>query len=93
MERYLQAEVLLTLGQYEDAVEWYRSAPEPYVSDLIYLAPSHLRRAEIYERQGNDQQALYHYGRFVELWKDADPELQPRVEAAHRAIEVLSTDR
>ncbi len=23
-----------------------------------------------------------HYATFVELWKDADPELQPRVEAA-----------
>jgi hypothetical protein len=28
----------------------------------------------------------------VELWKDADPELQPRVEAARWAIEALSPD-
>ncbi len=28
----------------------------------------------------------------VELWKDADPELQPRVEAARRAIRALSPD-
>jgi len=93
LERYLQAEILHALGRYDAALEWYRSAPEPYISDLIYLAPSHLRRAEIYERQGDQQQAVHHYGRFVELWQDADPELQPRVEAARRAMELVSRDR
>ena len=36
---------------------------------------------------------LLYYGRFADLWQDADPELQPRVEAARRAITSLSSDR
>ena len=40
--------------------------------------------ASMYER--------YLGGKLVDLWKDADPELQPRVEAARRAMEALSPD-
>ena len=35
------------------------------------------------------EKAAEHYARFVDLWKDADPELQPRVEAAQRRIDLL----
>jgi len=35
-----------------------------------------------------------HYATFVELWKDADPELQPRVEAAlYRLDEIFAARR
>ncbi len=37
------------------------------------------RLGELYERAGDSDRALLHYGRFVELWRDADPELQPQV--------------
>lgn len=33
----------------------------------------------MYEGKGNVEKALEHYQAFVTLWKDADPELQPRV--------------
>ncbi len=42
---------------------------------------------------GATDEALLYYGRFVELWQDADAELQPRVEAARRASAALSSDR
>lgn len=29
---------------------------------------------------GDTEKALLHYGAFVELWRDADPEYQPFVE-------------
>ena len=32
-----------------------------------------------YEARGDRAKALEYYGRFVNLWKDADPELQPVV--------------
>ncbi len=93
LERYLQAELLQELGRDEEALALYNSASQPGLHDLVYRAPSHLRSAEIYERLGDHEKAVYHYGRFIHLWKDADPELQPRVEAARRAISALSTDR
>ncbi len=44
-------------------------------------------------KPGISKKATYHYGKLVELWKDADPELQPRVEAARRTVSALSRDR
>ncbi len=43
------------------------------------LARDHRRLGELYETQGEKQKALDHYTRFVELWRDADPILQPEV--------------
>ncbi|HTO72498.1 MAG TPA: hypothetical protein VMJ30_01710, partial [Gemmatimonadales bacterium] len=43
------------------------------------LAPSLKRLGEIYEEKGDRQKALEYYGRFTELWKEADPTLQPAV--------------
>ena len=51
------------------------------------------RLGALYEERGNTEKATYYYGKLVELWKDADPELQPRVEAARRTVSALSPDR
>jgi hypothetical protein len=50
----------------------------------------HLRMAEIHEDLGNPEMARHHYGRFVTYWKEADPELQWRVDEARRRMEALS---
>jgi hypothetical protein len=57
---------------------------------LVYLAPSHLRQAEIYDRRGDPRQAVKHYRRFIELWSNADPELQPVVDGARKRVAELS---
>ncbi len=62
-------------------------------SDLYWLGPTYERLGLLYEERGDAAKAIEYYGRLVELWKDADPELQPRVEAARRAIMALSPDR
>jgi tetratricopeptide (TPR) repeat protein/tRNA A-37 threonylcarbamoyl transferase component Bud32/TolB-like protein len=49
-----------------------------YVASLS-LAPALKRLGELYEAKGNRKKATEYYGRFVDLWKDADPELQPGV--------------
>ncbi|HET7600973.1 MAG TPA: serine/threonine-protein kinase [Gemmatimonadales bacterium] len=43
------------------------------------LAPAYKRLGELYEAKGDRRQAAEYYERFVNLWKDADPELQPGV--------------
>ena len=50
------------------------------------------RLGDLYEQRSDTAKATYYYGKLVDLWKDADPVLQPRVEAARRAIEALSPD-
>ena len=61
--------------------------------DAWNLGPAYETLASLYEQQGDVEKALYYYGKLTALWEDADPELQPRVEAARRAISALSTDR
>jgi hypothetical protein len=36
---------------------------------------------------------MEYYGRFVELWKNADPELQPKVTEAKKAMAELMPDK
>lgn len=81
-ERYLKAESLVALGREEEAAAWYETLAELNVFDLVYLAVSHQRRAEIQARLGRSTRAAEHYRRFLELWRAADPELRPLVEAA-----------
>jgi len=82
-DQFIRAELLYTLGRDGEALQAYRG-----IADHLFHsgAPAHLRLAEIYERQGERQKAREHYARFAELWKDADPELQPLVEDARRRM-------
>jgi len=61
--------------------------------DALYLAGMRQRLGEMYEAKGNVEKALEHYTAFVELWKDADPELQPRVRDVRGRIERLQRRR
>ncbi|HEY2895634.1 MAG TPA: protein kinase [Gemmatimonadaceae bacterium] len=58
--------------------------------DRFYLAPSLYRLGELYESAGDTKHATEYYGRFVDLWKNADPELQPRVEEARKRMERMN---
>ena len=57
--------------------------------DAVYLAHILQRLGALYEARGDLAKAVGSYERFVELWRNADPELQPRVVAARRRLESL----
>lgn len=85
--RQLRAELLFRLERFEEAIAWFRSLDETCCLDnLLMAAYSHLRRGEAYDRLGKATEATWHYTQFVELWKDADPELQPQVERARQRL-------
>ena len=46
--------------------------------------------AKIYETKGNTEKAAGLYREFIEFWKNADPELQPRVNAARERLKKLT---
>ena len=47
---------------------------------VAWNLPRALRRlGELYEEKGDRVRALDSYGKFVALWKDADPEFQSQV--------------
>jgi tetratricopeptide (TPR) repeat protein len=47
---------------------------------------AYFRLAELYEAKGERAKAADFYGRFTELWREADPDLQPRVREAKRRL-------
>jgi serine/threonine protein kinase/tetratricopeptide (TPR) repeat protein len=91
--RMLRARLLAELGREEEAVRWLSTFPDPAAHDLAYLAPSHLRRAEIHRARGEDRQARAHYARFLELWDEADPEVQPLVRQVRDRLEERTPSR
>ena len=50
----------------------------------------HERLGQLYEAKGNADKAAEHYRAFIDLWKNADPELQPRVAAAKERLKKLT---
>jgi tetratricopeptide (TPR) repeat protein len=85
-ERYVRAELLHDLGRDDEALRWYGVFGDNSPYDLVYLAPSLYRQAQIYDARGQATLALDRYKRFVALWKDADPQLQPLVASARERI-------
>ena len=71
--------------------ERYVSTPDYFRrgADPLYLAGAHKRLGELYETKGDQVNAERHFAAFVELWKDADPELQPKVREAQARLAAI----
>jgi tetratricopeptide (TPR) repeat protein/tRNA A-37 threonylcarbamoyl transferase component Bud32 len=83
------------LGQKDSAVSSYERVTSTRVLfqdgwDLLALPVAHERLGELYEARGDRQKAIENYGKFADLWKSADPELQPRVKEARRRLATLT---
>jgi len=57
--------------------------------DAVFLPGIHKRLGELYETKGETQKAISHYTAFIELWKNADKELQPKVADARTRLNAL----
>jgi len=80
--------VMAVYERYLDTPWLYRLAS----TDWWALAGIYERLAGLYELREDTERAIFYYTKFVELWEDADAELQPRVDAARRSIERLSAE-
>jgi hypothetical protein len=71
--------------------EKYLSIPSHLRDNLDPIWRAHALEyvANHYDRAGNAEKARLYYAQFIELWKNADPELQPRVQAARRRLDQL----
>ncbi len=70
------------------ALEATRNAPE-----RVWYPRSLRRAGQIHESKGNREKALEYYGKFVDLWKEADPSLQPLVRETRQWIAQLAGER
>jgi tetratricopeptide (TPR) repeat protein len=92
------AEVYDRLGQTDSALAILRRYVDtPGIGrvedDPMNLAPTLKRLGELYEARGDRANALIYYGKFVDLWRDADPELQPAVRDVKSRIARLAGER
>ncbi len=58
------------------------TAVESSLTDALrdrYVIERELGGGELYEQRGDRERARHHYARFVELWRECDPELRPAV--------------
>ena len=69
---------------------WERYLTTPYAGamgqDASWLAGIRKRLGELYEAKGDTQRAATNYMAFIDLWKNADPELQPQVQQAKERL-------
>jgi tetratricopeptide (TPR) repeat protein len=88
--RYIRAEALLALRRYDEALRWFETSFQGSPAELVYLAPSHLRRAQIFESRGEREKAAAHYRAFLSLWREADPSLRATVTEANGRLARLA---
>jgi tetratricopeptide (TPR) repeat protein len=79
------------LNQRDSAIAELEAAVSDHDNDRLdvdpfVLAGSHKRLGELYDDKGDRERAVSHLSRFIELWKNADPELQPSVADAKRRL-------
>ena len=86
------------LGQSDSAVAFYeRAVNTPAFGrlfvDALSLALAYRRLGELYEQRGERAKAREYYGKFVDLWKDADPALQPSVRDVRSRLQRLAAEQ
>jgi tetratricopeptide (TPR) repeat protein len=78
------------LGQPDSAIVALKLAftPDawPHTDDYDTRAAVLRRLGELYEARGDRTAAVEYYTQFTDLWKDADPELQPQLRAVKERI-------
>jgi tetratricopeptide (TPR) repeat protein len=65
---------------------WLRSQLRGDPANLANLAGAYKRLGELYDAKGDGQKASSNYTKFVDLWKNADPELRPEVAEVKRKL-------
>ncbi len=85
------------LGEADSAIvamERSLAIPDPFAETDATWRPRLLQElGELYEAKGDRVKALERYRAFVDLWQDADPELQPRVREVRERIARLEQER
>jgi tetratricopeptide (TPR) repeat protein len=71
--------------------EKFATFKDPNMSeDAQFLPGTYKRLGELYEAKGNTAKAVENYEKFVELWKNAEPEMQPQLQAMREKIAKLA---
>jgi tetratricopeptide (TPR) repeat protein len=84
-------------GRPDSAIVWlerYVSTPDADLEfSALYDAGSYKRLGELYEAKGDTAKAIANYEKFIDLWKNAEPALQPKVREVRARLERLRPAR
>ncbi|MEJ7758862.1 MAG: serine/threonine-protein kinase [Gemmatimonadaceae bacterium] len=70
--------------------EGYLASPSPFsFQDEFSIAHVYRRLGELYDAKGDASRATLYYSAFADLWKNADPELQPKVAKVRERLAIL----
>ncbi|MBC7790398.1 MAG: protein kinase [Anaerolineae bacterium] len=93
LDAFVEAEVLTILGDTRGAAATYEAIdPNRFMTQGFpdprwpLYARSFLARGQLYERIGDKAKAEAAYTTFLDLWKDADPKLQPQLQRARDGL-------
>jgi tetratricopeptide (TPR) repeat protein len=77
------------------AYERYLATDDMYriFTDFAERGPALQRMAELYEAKGEAPRAAARYAELLDLWRDADPVLQPRIAEIRRRLARVTTER
>lgn len=94
---FVSAQMWEAAGEPDSAIIYYRRGTDrPAIShndEDALLYPLALRRlGDLYEQKGDRKAAIDWYGRFVDLWHDADPDLQPIVRDVRERLSRLTAE-
>ena len=81
-------------GRSAEAIDAYVRFDEMLHGSKPFFDASHggyalERLGQLYEETGDTENAARYYAAFVDLWAEADPEVQPRVQAAQARLEAI----
>ena len=91
------AQAFAKLGQPDSALAYfaqYAAGRDIFRArlDEDRLAAAYQRLGELYDAKGDRKRAIEYYEKLLELWKSADPELQPIVKDAKQRVARLSAE-
>ena len=67
-----------------------RAIQSRFDTDAFFLAGSYKRLGELWEAKGDKEKATRYYMKFIDLWKNADPDLQPKVTDVRKKLQRMS---
>jgi tetratricopeptide (TPR) repeat protein len=82
----LRADALDTLGRHREALRWFSAFPQGRHTNGFGL----YRRAQQHEAIGETDRAAELYARFLDVWTDAEPDLQDLADDARRRLGALT---
>lgn len=88
---FREGQILEQMDSLEAAVSTFTDFTEVTIPDYILRsssdkAPAYFRLGELHSRLGNTDEAIEAYSKFVDIWINADSELQPQVAYARDRI-------